>query len=101
VQTAALRLGYTNPSFLDVTVAGRYLGKRFEDDVNAAEIDDSFVVDVRLGRQVTRTVSAFATIENLFDTPYEISRNGRGLVRVGGPFSVNAGLRVRLGPAIR
>jgi outer membrane receptor protein involved in Fe transport len=101
VHTAALRLGYSNPSFLDVTVAGRYLGKRFEDDVNAAEIDDSFVVDVRLGRQVTRTLSAFATIENLFDTPYEISRSGRGFVRVGGPFTVNGGLRVRLGPVRR
>ena len=71
---------------------------RFEDDLNTAEIDDSFVVDVRLGRRVTRAVSAFATLENLFDTEYEISRNQGGYVRVGAPLTVSGGLRVRLAP---
>lgn len=101
LQQATLRVAYANPTLLDVTVSGRYLGKRFEDDVNAAEIDDSFVVDLRVGRRVTRTVSAFATIENLFDTPYEISRNGAGYVRVGAPFTVSGGLRLRLGSTRR
>jgi outer membrane receptor protein involved in Fe transport len=98
VHQGVLRIGYSDPDLLDVSVIGRYLGPRFEEDTNLARIDDSLILDLRVARQLTRTVGAFATVENLFDTEYEISRARTGYVRVGAPLTVSGGLRVRVAP---
>lgn len=98
VHQAAFRIARSDPALLDVSITGRYLGLRFDEDANVSQIDDSLILDLRLARQLTRTVRAFANIENLFDTGYEISRNRSGSVRVGAPLTVSGGLRVRVAP---
>jgi outer membrane receptor protein involved in Fe transport len=98
VHQAAFRIARSDPDLLDASLTGRYLGPRFDEDANVSRIDDSLVLDLRLARQLTRSVGAFATIDNLFDTEYEISENRRGLVRVGAPLTVSGGLRVWVTP---
>ncbi len=98
VHQAAFRIAHSAPNLLDVSVTGRYLGPRFDEDTNVSRIDDSLVLDLRVARQLTRAVGAYVTVENLFDTEYEIAENRRGLVRVGAPLAVSGGLRVRVAP---
>jgi outer membrane receptor protein involved in Fe transport len=87
---------WTDPSIVDLALTGRWVGRRFEDDVNSLALDPFFVVDARASRDVRRNVQLFAGIENLFDSEYETSRAATGLVRTGGPRMIRGGLRVTL-----
>ena len=95
---ATLRVGHVDPSILEAVVIGRYIGTQFENDINTQEIDASFVFDLRLARQITPTLLAYATIQNVFDTEWQIS-NEATLIRLGTPRALLAGLRVRLAGA--
>lgn len=96
-----IRVGHLDSSKLAVIVVGRYVGSRDENDVNTARISDTFLVDIRLARQVTPTLSAFATIQNVFDTEWEISHEVNGLIRLGTPRAFTGGFRLRLDGARR
>lgn len=96
-----LRVGHVDASTLEAVVTGRYLGRRYEDDQNEGVIDDSFLVDLRFARDIGPRLTAFATVQNLFDTTWEVGHEVGGLVRVGTPRSARAGLRLRLGGGLR
>ncbi len=94
---AMLRVGHTDPSTLEVVATGRYLGARFDNDLNTGEIAASFLLDIRLRRQLTSRLSAFASVQNIFDTVAEMSHDANGFIRVAAPRTLVGGLRVRLG----
>ena len=94
---AMLRVGHIDPSTLEVVATARYLGARFDNDLNTGEIAASFLLDVRLRRQLTSRLSAFASVQNLFDAVAEMSHDANGFIRVGAPRTLVGGLRVRLG----
>jgi len=94
-------VGHVDPSTLKALVVGRYIGTRDENDLNTSQINDAFLVDIRLERQVTPTLGAYATIQNVFDTESEISHEVNGLIRLGTPRTFIGGLRLRLAGARR
>ncbi len=94
---AMLRVGHIDPSTLEAVATARYLGARFDNDLNTGEIAASFLLDVRLRRQLTSRLSAFASVQNLFDAVAEMSHDANGFIRVGAPRTLVGGLRVRLG----
>jgi outer membrane receptor protein involved in Fe transport len=78
----------------DVALAGqlRVFGRQFEDDRNTLTLDGGVVLDVSAVRPLGRGLSLLASVENLFDTSYDV---GRTPVRtVGLPFTAFAGVRV-------
>jgi outer membrane receptor protein involved in Fe transport len=80
----------------DVALAGqlRVFGPQFEDDRNTLTLDGGAVLDVSATRPLGRGVSLLASVENLFDTSYDV---GRTPVRtVGLPFTAFAGVRLDL-----
>jgi outer membrane receptor protein involved in Fe transport len=89
-----LKLEYTNRLF-DTTGPGRYVGERYEDDLNTLNIDDFFLVDLVLARRLNESFQVFFSLENLFDKEYEIRRTNSGSVEIGKPRFVNLGLRYR------
>ncbi len=97
VHRATLRVGHVDPSTLEVVATGRYLGSSFDNDLNTAEADDSFLVDLRVRRQLTPQLSAFASVQNVFDTVAEVSHDANGFIRVAAPRTFVGGLRVRIG----
>jgi outer membrane receptor protein involved in Fe transport len=97
---ATIRVGHVDASTLQALVTGRYIGSQFENDLNTQKIDPSFVVDVRLARDLSSTILLFANIQNLFDTEWQIS-NEASLIRLGTPRVFAAGFRIRLGGAAR
>ncbi|MFV1986081.1 MAG: TonB-dependent receptor [Gemmatimonadota bacterium] len=97
---ATLRVGHLDASILEVVVSGRYVGSRFENDLNTSETEDAFLVDIRLAREINSTLSAFATVQNIFDAEWQIS-NEPSLTRLGTPRSFIGGLRIRVNGAAR
>jgi outer membrane receptor protein involved in Fe transport len=81
-QTVVLRVRWSDPDILDAVVQGRYVGQRYEDDVNTIAIHDFTTVDLLLSRQLKRSIGLFAGVENLFDERYEVTRDPTGLVTV-------------------
>ncbi len=90
-----LRVGHVDPTTLEVVATARYLGARFDNDLNTGEIAGSFLVDLRFRRQLTSRLSAFASVQNLFDAIAEMSHDANGFIRVGAPRTLVGGLRVR------
>ncbi len=86
---------YANPKVVDVSLTGRWIGSRFEDDLNSLELASFFVLDGRIARAIGPRLAVSLSVENIFDTEYEATRSTTGLVRIGAPRSVLAGLRVR------
>ena len=73
----------------------RYVGERFEDDLNSLEIEDFFVLDARLFRTIGQRWDLFVSVENLFDREFVTARPSSGLIRVGAPRVVSGGVRLR------
>jgi outer membrane receptor protein involved in Fe transport len=89
---ATLQASYTNPRLLSVSVQGRYQGERFEEDLNELVIDDAFLIDLRVGRELTPGVDLMVTVQNLLDTEVEVAQN-EDFAEIGQPRSVHAGVR--------
>ncbi len=91
---ATLRMGYRG-----LVVTGRYLGSRFDNDLNTGEIAGSFLVDVRARerRFFTDWLTMEFSVQNLFNTTAEMSHDASGFVRVAAPRSLVVGLRARFG----
>jgi outer membrane cobalamin receptor len=81
-EQAVLRVRWSDPDLLDVLVQGRYVGPRFEDDVNTLELGDLVVADLTVSHRLNDSISLFGAVENLFDRAYEVSHDTTGLVQV-------------------
>lgn len=94
-----LKLGYTNPALVNVSVQGRFVGDQFEDDLNSLKLGDFFVLDLMLWRPIpVPKLSAgeiFFAVENLFDRDYEVAKTADGIITTGTPLLVHGGIRVR------
>ena len=88
-------VAYENPSLLDVIVVNRYVGARWDDDLNSLPLGSLNVTDIRIARQATPRTRLFLSVENLFDEEYEVTRAASGLVRIGGPRFLEAGVQYR------
>jgi len=91
-----VRASYANPAIIEGSILGRYVGTRFEDDLNELEQGAFFTIDVQLSRLFFEHLEAFLRVENLLDVDYEIAVATNGLIRHGAPRLINIGLRVRL-----
>ena len=72
----------------------RVTGPQFEDDLNVFTLRRATVVDIFGSRTIARWVSAFAAVENLFDSIYDVGRTP--VLTTGLPRSARVGVRVFL-----
>jgi outer membrane receptor protein involved in Fe transport len=94
-QQATLLVSFDKPDLFALNVTTRYVGSRFDDDLNALPLTSFTVMDVRLSRRLTSAANAFITVENIFDKDYHVTRAANGLVRIGGPRFIEGGLQYR------
>lgn len=81
--------------WFDTTLQGRYVGDRYEDDLNTLAVDEFFLLDAIFSRQLSNSTEVFVAIENLFDKEYEIRVDNDGFTEIGRPRFVNLGVRFR------
>ena len=87
-------VGFDHP-VISLGLTTRFVGSRFDDDVNALPLESFFVTDVRVSRRLTSNANAFVTVENVFDREYEVTKVANGFTRVGGPRFIEGGLQYR------
>jgi outer membrane receptor protein involved in Fe transport len=81
--------------WFDTSLMARYVGERYEDDLNQLEVADFLVFDLRFSRQVSDSSELFLVVENLLDEEYEIKVENNGSIEIGRPRFVGLGLRYR------
>jgi outer membrane receptor protein involved in Fe transport len=93
-QQSSLRIEFAKPGVLDASLLCRYLGERFQDDLNDVRIADSFLFDLRVSRKVTRQLELYAVAENLLDRAFAVDVTSDG-VEYGHPRLLHGGVRFR------
>ncbi len=88
-------VAYSNSALANVSLTTRFVGRRFDDDVNSLVLESFYVTDARVSRQLTSKATLFASGENIFNRDYPISRAASGLVRVGSPRLFEGGMQYR------
>ena len=91
--SASFTLGYARDFGPEASVTLRYLGSRWEDDLNTLPLDDALVVGARAVIPVYGPLSAELRAENLFDALVEVQNDGGGLIERAMPQTFWAGLR--------
>lgn len=92
--SAAAGVVWTDPRIATLNLQVRASDKAFDDDLNTLELRRYAVVDVFAGRNVWRSLQAFAAVENLFDSDFDVARTP--VRSVGWPRSVRVGVRAFL-----
>jgi outer membrane receptor protein involved in Fe transport len=83
---------YSAPDILTASAQLRVVGMQFDDDRNELALGAYAVVDAYASRAIWRGVQAFAAIENIFDTEYDVARTP--LRTIGWPRTIRAGVKV-------
>ncbi|NNE07965.1 MAG: TonB-dependent receptor, partial [Gemmatimonadetes bacterium] len=91
-----LNASFDNPSLFAAHVQGRYVGDRFENDVNDLPIDEMVIVDLQVSRRISQWAEGFVSVENLLDEEFEVRPTSRGLTEMGMPRMIHGGLRIRM-----
>ena len=84
----------SNQSF-DTTLQGRYVGDRYEDDLNALPVYEFFLLDAVFSRDLSESTELFLAIKKLLDEEYEIRVDNEGFTEIGRPRFVSLGFRYR------
>jgi outer membrane receptor protein involved in Fe transport len=71
----------------------RYIGRQFEDDENQLILGAVVVADVGASYMLTKQLSLFLNCENIGDARVETGRSADGIVNIGTPRLVVAGVR--------
>jgi outer membrane receptor protein involved in Fe transport len=93
-QTATVGVRFDRPGWFTAGLTVRYVGGQFEDDLNILPLGSYPLVDVYLGRAITRWAEVFVAIENVLDRTYAVGRSSEGVVSIGGPRLFRGGARV-------
>lgn len=91
-----LKAAFHDERIVTCAVQGRYVGERYEDDLNAQEVNELFVVDLHLARAVGAGREVFLNVENVADKEYEVRTSSSGIVEPGMPRLVHGGVRIRI-----
>ncbi len=83
---------YWNPSRLLLSLAGRFVGRQFDDDQNQFPLESYYAMDLELGRALTRHLEIFGAFENLLNQRYQVARTP--VVNLGPPILFRVGLRL-------
>lgn len=79
---------------LSVTVDVLASGRQFEDDLNSRVLKDAVTVDAQVAYRIIDEIEFYFAAENLFDARIEAGRSASGLVTLGAPMVLWAGMRL-------
>jgi outer membrane receptor protein involved in Fe transport len=86
-------LAYARDLGGEAAITLRYIGARYEDDLNRQRLDDALTVGLRALVPIYGPLQAELRAENIFDARVEAAISGAGLVERAMPQSFWAGLR--------
>jgi outer membrane cobalamin receptor len=89
-------LSYAGAHGLSITPHIRYYSASFGDNDHTLQIDAHMVVDLSASYDVTTRLKVFANAQNLFNNRYIADNNGFEPRPLSSPFTVTAGVRIKL-----
>jgi outer membrane receptor protein involved in Fe transport len=92
---ATLRANWTAPGGIVVTPRLRWIGRQFDDDENTLRLGEAVVVDLGVSHALGHGLEVFVDAENVTNARVETARSTDGVVNVGTPRLVFAGIRGR------
>ncbi|MGV8929718.1 MAG: TonB-dependent receptor [Brevundimonas sp.] len=72
----------------------RWESRRFDDDLNSRTLDAAGTIDVRADWAINDATTLWVAADNLFDAGVEVSATGTGVVGLGPPRALSAGIRL-------
>lgn len=87
-------VSFVEPKWFTLMVQVRVLSAAYEDDRNTLELPPSVMIDAALSRQLGKGIELFVASQNLLGSTAVVGR--AGIDTVAPPFSLRAGLRLRL-----
>lgn len=75
---------------------GRFVGKQFDEDLNAFPLDSYFTLDAEASRRILPHATFFAAAQNLTASRYQTARTP--VLQVGPPVLARGGFRFDFGP---
>lgn len=91
--SASLGATWKVPGQFTLVPRVRWIGKQFEDDENQLTLGEVAIADLSVSRPLTKQLELFLTCENLGNARIETGRTADGLVNVGTPRLLLAGVR--------
>jgi len=91
----SVSVAFDDPRVLTATVAVRYLGRQYEDDLNTLPMESAVLVDVSVSRRIVSGLEVFLSVENVLDEEYLVGR--AGVNTIGQPRFVHGGVKIRTG----
>ncbi len=91
-----LRAEFHDPRLFRAGLVARFVGERFEDDRNALPIEEYFVLNLNVGRQLNPVTEVFLSIENLLDEEYVVRPTTTGYTEIGLQRQIHGGVRIRM-----
>jgi outer membrane receptor protein involved in Fe transport len=85
---------YDNPKLFTVSVAGRAIGKQYDDDQNMYPLGSYFVFDAQIAKVLGHGVQVYGAVENLFNESYATAATP--VIQLGLPRVGRIGLRYQL-----
>lgn len=92
---ASTEVRHRRPGWPTLSARLRYVGPRYEDDLNTVRLGGAVVVDLSASAPVGAWGELFVAVENLLDEEVETGRTTDGVVTTGAPRLVRGGLRFR------
>lgn len=79
---ASVSIEYMNPNFINIVASGRYVGKRYSDDMNSesSAYESYTLYDLKLSRKITKNSQFEVSVDDLFDKGYIEYYNSPGRV---------------------
>lgn len=91
---AVLQAIWRAPLGLETSAQVRYIGERFDDDLNVDRMAEAVVTDLRVGRRFGEALELSLEVQNAFDEPVEVGANA-DFADLGQPRALRLGLRYR------
>jgi outer membrane cobalamin receptor len=86
---------FSSARWASIAIDARYVGSRFDDDLNTVELDPTTLIGLRVNRPIGRGITVYVKIDNLLDEEFEVARTRAGLADMGPPRWITAGMRAQ------
>ncbi len=98
VRSAPLNSGTASVTYASVRPLGgnvmvRYIGRRYDDDLNSLPLAPFAVLDARVNYRLPRMAQVYVSAENLLNRTYLVTLTAAGLMRTGNPRLIEGGIR--------
>jgi outer membrane receptor protein involved in Fe transport len=90
---------YWNPRTVMLSLEGRYSSSQFDNDINTLLLNQYFVIDLYMAREITHGIEVYAAAENLLNQRYATALSppqtagGQPLQTLGPPILARVGVR--------